>query len=119
MLQDASQNNPQWPAADEIPPIGNLSADNVEMADVAMPDAFDPPLPEFDPPCFSLLPLMDRGLSEKLDMRAQVEQVDDEGAGDQTQWVEDYPGPAGTAGQPACSYFEEVQAEQEQNGLEP
>jgi hypothetical protein len=28
----------------------NLSADDIEMADIDVPDAIDPPEPEYDPP---------------------------------------------------------------------
>jgi len=43
----------------------------------------------------------------------------DEEAGTQIRWIRDYPGPAGTPGRPAQSYFEMVRDEQKINGDPP
>jgi hypothetical protein len=55
----------------------------------------------------------------KPDRRVRVEDVEDEEAGNWSRWVEEYPRPAGTRGNSARSYFEEVRAEQRRNGQEP
>jgi hypothetical protein len=119
MQRVADKRQPKLSTAEDEPATNNQPADNIEMMDVDIPDAFDPPQPEFDPPHRSLSPSMDPGPAEKPDMRARVEEVDDEEAGERSRWVEDYPRPAGTPGQPAKSYFEEVRAEQCRNGQEP
>jgi hypothetical protein len=62
---------------------------------------------------------MDTNPSEKPDMRVRVEDVQDDEAGDIGRWVEDYPQPAGTPGNSAQSYFEEIRAAQRLNGLAP
>lgn len=55
---------------------------------------------------------------ERVDRRARIEEDEDEEAGDQSHWIEDYPEPAGIAGKHVLSYFEEIRAKQKENGEE-
>ena len=87
---------------------GQQDDDNIDMADVDIPNAFDLPQPEFDPPRQS--PPVNAGQPEQPDRRARVEEVEDEEAGGIHRWVEDYPRPSGVAGQAAQSYFEKNQS---------
>ena len=94
------------------------SNDDVEMLEGDIPDAFDAPQPDFDPPRQSPPPT-NTGQSDRQDRRARVEEVEDEEAGGLRRWVEDYPQPAGTAGTASPSYFEQVRAEQVRRGQDP
>jgi hypothetical protein len=93
--------------------------DDIDMADVDIPDAFDLPQPEFDMPHQSPPPSVNAGQPEQPDRRARVEEVEDEEAGGIHWWVEDYPRPAGMAGQAAQSYFERIRVEQVKQGQDP
>ena len=53
------------------------------------------------------------------DRRARVEEIEDEEAGVQNRWIEDFPGNAGKRGDQAQSYFEKLRAEQQRQGLSP
>jgi hypothetical protein len=51
--------------------------------------------------------------------RARVEEIEDEEAGVQNRWIEDFPGNAGKQGDQAQSYFEKLRGEQKRHGLSP
>ena len=48
-----------------------------------------------------------------------MEEIEDEEAGVQNRWIEDFPGNAGKRGDQAQSYFEKLRAEQQKQGLSP
>ena len=92
---------------------------DIEMHDLDIPlDGLDPPQPDFHPPQQSPPPV-NVSHRDHQGRRAQVKEVEDEEAGGLHRWVEDYPRPAGVAGQPAPSYFVEIRAQQMRNGEDP
>jgi hypothetical protein len=56
---------------------------------------------------------------ETPDRRARVEEIEDEEAGVQNRWIEDFPGNTGKQGDQVQSYFEKLHAEQQRQGLSP
>ena len=56
---------------------------------------------------------------EAPNRRARVEEIEDEEAGVQSRWIEDFPGSAGKQGDQAQSYFQKLHAEQRRQGLSP
>jgi hypothetical protein len=102
------------------PEVQDQLVKDYEMEDGHVPDALDPPQPEFDPPrAPNLAPSSQTGNAEVPDRRARVEEVEDQEDGGIRRWVEDYPRPAGTAGMSAQTYFENLLAEQRVKGQDP
>jgi len=109
----------------ERPPVNYSTSDNgedvlvdsdgdSEMEDETLTYDYNPPQPDIDYP-----QLPAPAPAERLDRRARVEEVEDEEAGDQSRWIEDFPRPAGVRGEAAQSYFEKVRAVQEERGEDP
>jgi hypothetical protein len=92
---------------------------NDSDGDLQMEDG-DIPYDYYPPQLHAEIPLIPSSPEpERVDRRARVEEVEDEEAGDQSRWIEDYPEPAGSPGKHVQSYFEEVRAKQRENGEEP
>jgi hypothetical protein len=118
MRRVAAQREPVQHTADESI-VPDQSQDDYEMEDGNIPDV-DSPQPESDPPqAANSIPSASTDNTEIRDKRARVEEVEDEEDGGIRRWIEDYPSPAGTAGMPAQTYFEELRAEQRSNGQDP
>lgn len=90
--------------------------DTLEPMDQDEPMLFDPPSRGDEP--YQLDPSSSVS-NQPPDRRAHVEEVEDEESGTQSQWVKDYPHPAGTPKGRAQSYFETVRDEQKKNGDVP
>jgi hypothetical protein len=119
MQKVAAQRLPKTYSDNESADRDQRDNDDIEMSEVDIPNAFDAPQPDFDPPRQSPPPPLNIDQSDRPDRRARVEEVEDEEAGGLRRWVEDYPQPAGTAGPVASSYFEQVRAEQVRRGQDP
>jgi hypothetical protein len=102
------------------PAVPDQPGEDYEMGDDYIPDALDPPQPEFDPPQVSSSAASPRASDADVpDRRARVEEVEDEEDGGIRRWVEDYPRPAGTPKASAQTYFEKLLAEQRAKGEDP
>jgi hypothetical protein len=97
---------------DNDPEDINIDQHHENSADV------DVPL-EFNDPQVELGSDSEGQTQEAPDRRARVEEIEDEEAGVQNRWIEDFPGNAGKWGDQAQSYFEKLRAEQQRQGLSP
>jgi len=97
---------------DNDPEDINIDQHHENSADV------DVPL-EFNDPQVELGSDSEGQTQEAPDRRARVEEIEDEEAGVQNRWIEDFPGNAGKQGDQAQSYFENLRAEQQRQGLSP
>jgi hypothetical protein len=117
MRRVAEKREPMQHTANE-PAVPDQPGEDYEMEDSYIPDAFDPPQPDFDPPrAENAVPSLRTGNANVPDRRARVEEVEDEEHGGIKRWIEDYPRPAGTAGVSAQTYFEKLLAEQRAKGV--
>jgi hypothetical protein len=119
MRRVAQKREPMQRTTDE-PAVPDQPGEDYEMGDDYIPDALDPPQPEFDPPQVSSSAASPRASDADVpDRRARVEEVEDEEDGGIRRWVEDYPRPAGTPKASAQTYFEKLLAEQRAKGEDP